>query len=91
MISDRKYEAVCKCLCSVGVFTLWYVPLEGQCLCFINFQRPVFGMCAMSGAIAYSDVEHEISILCTRIKFHWMAVDRKRSGDGSLTKPKLVT
>jgi hypothetical protein len=37
------------CLCSAGVFTSCYMPVEGQC--FINIQRQIFGMCLRSGAI----------------------------------------
>jgi len=75
VISDKRHEAVLKCLCSVGVFTSRYVLLEGQC--FINVQRSVFGMCAMSGAIAYCNVEHEISILYARISFTgWLLIKK---------------
>ena len=73
VISDKRHEAVLKCSCSVGVFTSRYVPLEGQC--FIDVQRSVFGMCVMSGAIAYCSVEHEISIPYARISFAgWLLI-----------------
>jgi len=68
--------SVLKCLCIVGVFTLWFVPLEGQF--FINFQRSMFGICAMSGAIAFYNVEHEISILYARVSFTgWLLIKKK--------------
>jgi hypothetical protein len=49
-IKDKRYEAVCLCLCNAGVVTSCYVPVEGQCT--VNIQRSMLGMCAVSGTDA---------------------------------------
>jgi len=40
------------CLCNAGVFTSYYVPMEGQCP--VKFQISKLGMCTTVGTIVYS-------------------------------------
>jgi hypothetical protein len=67
------------CLCHASVYSLYCVPIEGQCS--VNIQREMFVIYAMLGTICY----WQYALVPDGF---WQ---RKKSVVGLLTKPKLVT